>query len=497
LAFVKINPERPIGTVDRRILSGFTEHLGRCIYSGIFDEGSPLADERGFRKDVVEAVRALRPPVLRWPGGNFASGYHWTDGIGPADSRPRRMELAWRGVEPNRFGTDEFMAFCEAVGAEPYLCLNMGTGTIDEAQAWLEYCNGTTDTEWVRRRRDNGHPGPYKVKYWGLGNEMYGDWQIGQLSAEDYVKEARQLAKVLKLTDPGIELVSCGESGLSDWDATVIDGLAPYVQWHSIHIYTGDDDYWTNVLAPHQTERALRVARSLIEKARYKHQVRHPIHVAYDEWNVWFRDMDGTAGLEEQYNLGDALAVATYLHAFIRHADTVKMANLAQLVNVIAPIVTSPEGLFLQSIYHPLRLFADHLGETALDIAVECDVHDFIPAAKAGPWPNRFADLGPFPVLDAVATRSEAEGKLMLSVINRSPDTDVTAQVSLGDSVRGSRVLVQELNAAGWDTTNSFERPGAVSVAETAMDNPGGGWQHRFPAHSLTVFTVQAETVRG
>jgi alpha-N-arabinofuranosidase len=173
------------------------------------------------------------------------------------------------------------------------------------------------------------------------------------------------------------------------------------------------------------------------------------------------------------------------------------MANLAQLVNVIAPIVTSPEGLFLQSIYHPLRLFADHLGETALDIAVECDVHDFIPAAKAGPWPNRFADLGPFPVLDAVATRSEAEGKLMLSVINRSPDTDVTAQVSLGDSVQGSRVLVQELNAAGWDTTNSFERPGAVSVAETAMDNPGGGWQHRFPAHSLTVFTVQAETVRG
>ncbi len=385
MAVIKIDLDRVAGTVDRRILSGFTEHLGRCIYGGVLDEGSPLADERGFRKDVIEAVRALRPPLLRWPGGNFASAYHWTDGIGPADRRPQRMELAWHGLESNRFGTDEFLAFCQAVDAEPYICLNLGTGTIDEAQAWVEYCNGTSDTEWVRRRRDNGHPEPYGVRYWGLGNEMYGDWQIGQRSAQDYVTLARQVAKVVKLTDPGIELVSCGESGLSDWDATVIEGLAPFVQWHSIHIYTGDDDYWTNVLAPHQTERALRVAGALIEKARHNQRIEHPIHVAYDEWNVWYKDMDGTEGLEERYHLGDALAVATYLHAFVRHADIVKMANLAQLVNVIAPIVTSPDGLLLQSIYHPLRLFAEHLGETAVDIAVECATHDLVPPGKPGP----------------------------------------------------------------------------------------------------------------
>jgi alpha-L-arabinofuranosidase len=195
--------------VDRRILSGFTEHLGHCIYGGIYDEGSPLSDEHGFRKDVLDAVRRLRPPVLRWPGGNFVSGYHWLDGVGPKNSRPRRMDLAWHAEEPNRFGTDEFIAFCDAVGAEPYICLNMGTGSVDEAQAWVEYCNGSGNTEWAARRRDNGHDAPYGVRYWGLGNEMYGSWQIGQMSADDYVKTARQWAKVLKWTDPGIELVSC------------------------------------------------------------------------------------------------------------------------------------------------------------------------------------------------------------------------------------------------------------------------------------------------
>jgi alpha-L-arabinofuranosidase len=490
LAVIKIDLDRVTGKVDRRILSGFTEHMGRCIYGGIFDEGSPLADERGIRKDVIEAVRALRPPVLRYPGGNFASAYHWTDGIGPVDQRPRRMELAWHGIEPNRFGTDEFMAFCEAVGAEPYLCLNLGTGTMDEAQAWVEYCNGTADTEWTRRRAENGHPEPYGVKYWGLGNEMYGDWQVGQLSADDYVKRARQVAKVVRLTDPGIELVACGESGVSDWDATVIEGLAPVVQWHSIHLYTGDEDYWTNVLAPHQTERALRVTGALIEKARHNQGVQHPIHVAYDEWNVWYKDMDGTKGLEERYSLADALAIATYLHAFVRHADIVKMANLAQLVNVIAPIVTNEDGLLLQSIYHPLRLFGEHLGEAAVDIEVDCDTHDFVPSAEPGPWPSNFADLGPFPVLDAVATWSPTNRKAMLSVVNRSPDTDVTAELDVRGSLSSGEVSVQELNANDWHTVNTFDRPDAVSVATTTEPVPAGTWRHRFPAHSLTVITL-------
>ena len=490
MAVIKLDLDRVLSPVDRRILGGFTEHLGRCIYGGVFDEASPLSDPDGFRTDVLEAVRRLRPPVLRWPGGNFVSGYHWTDGIGPRESRPRRMDLAWHAEESNRFGTDEFMRFCELVGAEPYLCVNMGTGTMDEAQAWLEYCNGTGNTEWANRRRSNGRELPYGVRYVGLGNEMWGPWQIGQLSAEDYVKQARQYAKVLSWTDPDVELVSCGENGWSDWDQVVIPGLAEFVRWHSIHIYTGSDEYWTNVLAPHQTERAARITAALIEKARYNQRIAHPIHIAYDEWNVWFREREGIDGLEERYSLADTIAVATYLHAFVRNASVVRMANLAQLVNVIAPIVTSPEGMFLQAIYHPLRLFADHLGTVSLDVSVECDRHELTEAELPDPWPYRVADLGPFPVLDAIATHSGPDGHLMLSVINRSPDQDVTAEIRLTGSLPEGPASVEEVNGADWKVTNSFAQPDAVTVREASIDNFGSGTRYRFPAHSVTVITA-------
>ena len=295
MAKIKLDLDRRIGKLDRRVFGGFIEHLGRCIYGGVFDENSPLSDERGYRRDVLEAAKNLRIPILRWPGGNFVSGYHWTDGIGPREERPRKTELAWFSEESNRFGTDEFIEYCRMLGAEPYICVNMGTGTMDEAQAWVEYCNGTGDTYWANLRRENGHEEPYNVRYWGLGNEMYGEWQIGALSAEDYVRKAREFAKVMRWTDPNIELVGCGLSGLTDWDRVVIEGLAPFVDYHSIHIYTGSDDYWSNVLAPHQADRALRTTRAMIERARYERRVEHPIHVAYDEWNVWFRERAQTA----------------------------------------------------------------------------------------------------------------------------------------------------------------------------------------------------------
>src|SRR5215467_10850577 len=212
---IGIDLARRLGVVDRRIFGQFIEHLGRCIYGGIYDEGSPLADARGFRRDVLDAARPLRIPILRWPGGNFVSGYHWLDGVGPKDKRPRRSELAWYAEESNRFGT------------------------MDEAQAWVEYCNGTGNTSWANLRREHGHPEPYRVRYWGLGNEMYGAWQIGNMNAHDYVKKAKTFALVMKRTDPSIELIGCGHNGVSDWDVTVIQGLAPLIDFHSIHLYTG------------------------------------------------------------------------------------------------------------------------------------------------------------------------------------------------------------------------------------------------------------------
>jgi alpha-N-arabinofuranosidase len=353
MARIAIDLARRLGTVDRRIFGNFIEHLGRCIYGGVFEEGSPLSDARGFRQDVLEAARGLRIPVLRWPGGNFVSGYHWLDGVGPAADRPRRTELAWYAEESNRFGTNEFLEYCRVLGTAPYICVNMGSGTMDEAQAWVEYCNGTGNTHWANLRRAHGHPEPYRVRYWGLGNEMYGSWQIGHLSPEDYVKKARAFALVMKRTDPEIELIGCGHNGWSDWDQIVIDGLAPIIDWYSIHLYTGQADHYTTVFQSHQAERAVRICAALIERARYTQRLSHPIAIAFDEWNVWYRtrtDEDRKSGIEERYNLSDALAVATYLHGFIRHCQVVRMANLAQLVNAIAPIFTSRAGLFLQTI---------------------------------------------------------------------------------------------------------------------------------------------------
>jgi alpha-L-arabinofuranosidase len=329
------------------------------------------------------------------------------------------------------------------------------------------------------------------VRYWGLGNEMYGPWQIGALSAEDYVKQARQFAKVMSWTDPSIELVACGENGLSDWDRVVVEGLADKVRWHSIHIYTGTDDYWSNVLSPHQAERALRRVSSLIENTRYCHKIAHPIHVAYDEWNVWFREREN--GLEERYTLADALAVATYLHAFLRHCRAVRMANLAQLVNVIAPIVTRPDGLFLQTIYHPLRLFADHLRPVALDVHVDCDTHELDEVHLAGGWPHRVADLGPFGVLDVTAMAGERNEGLTVSVINRSPTDTVEAKIALADAIDAKPATLERVTGPDPAATNSFEQPDRVTVEKEALNDFGDGTVIQFPPHSHTVISTGEE----
>jgi alpha-L-arabinofuranosidase len=491
MARIKLDLDRTVGTVDRRIFGGFIEHLGRCIYGGVFDPGSPLADDRGFRRDVLDALRPLGVPVLRWPGGNFASGYHWADGVGPPEARPRRMELAWHAEEPNRFGTDEFLAYCRALGAEPYVCLNMGSGTLDEAQAWVEYCNGGGDTHWANRRRENGHADPYGVRYWGLGNELYGPWQIGAMSAEAYVAKAREWAKVLRWTDPQVQLVACGQNGWSEWDRVVVDGLVAEVDFHSIHLYTGSNDYWANVLAPHQAERALRTCQALIDRARYLQRVDRPVHVAYDEWNVWFREREASGGLEERYTLADALAVATYLNVFVRHCRTVRMANLAQLVNVIAPVVTRPDGLFLQAIHHPLRLYAEHTLPVALDALVDCDTVGFADPPSPDPEAHRVADLGPFKVLDVAATRDQDARRLVLAVVNRAPQAAVHATVTIGGAAAGGQVTTWRVDAQGPGARNDFDRPDEVTVREERRALEADRLEEAFPPHSLTVLELE------
>jgi alpha-L-arabinofuranosidase len=489
---IGIDLQRRIGTVDRRIFGQFIEHLGRCIYGGIYDEGSPLADARGFRRDVLEAARPLRFPVLRWPGGNFVSGYHWLDGVGPKEQRPRRTDLAWYAEESNRFGTNEFIAYCRELGTEPFICVNMGSGTMDEAQAWVEYCNGTGNTSWANLRRQHGHPEPHRVRYWGLGNEMYGGWQIGNMNAHDYVKKARAFAMVMKRTDPSIQLIGCGQNGWSEWDEIVLGGLAELIDFHSIHLYTGTADHYGTVFQSHQAERAVRICAALIERVRYAQRIAHPIHIAFDEWNVWYRTRshaDRVGGVEERYNLSDALAVATYLNGFIRQCRVVRMANFAQLVNAIAPIFTSREGLFLQTIYHPLRLYAEQTLEHALDVHVDGETLELPAVAEADPGGrvHHVADLGPFTLLDAVASSDAAGRAVSVAVVNRSRERDVSATLDLGSASVAGAVAAWEVNGPDVSATNTFATPHAVGVRDLKLDAKGARVEHVFPAHSVTV----------
>src|SRR5437867_382731 len=489
---ISIDLHRRLGAVDRRIFGQFIEHLGRCIYGGVYDEGSPLADARGFRRDVLDAARPLRIPILRWPGGNFVSGYHWLDGVGPKDKRPRRTELAWYAEESNRFGTNEFIEYCRELRTEPFICVNMGSGTMDEAQAWVEYCNGTGNTSWANLRRRHGYAEPYRVRYWGLGNEMYGGWQIGNLNAHDYVKKARAFAMEMKRTDPSIQLIGCGQNGWSEWDEIVLSGLAELVDFHSIHLYTGTADHYATVFHSHQAERAIRICAALIERVRYAQRITHPVHIAFDEWNVWYRTrshQDRVGGVEERYNLTDALAVATYLNGFIRHCRTVRMANFAQLVNAIAPIFTRREGLFLQTIYHPLRLYAEHTLEEALDVHVDGETYGLPPSAEGDPGGrvHHVADLGPFQLLDAIASCDAAGHALSVAVVNRSHERELPATLDLGGATVSGSVTAWEVNGPDVSVTNSFEAPRTVDVRELKLDARGGALVHVFPAHSVTV----------
>jgi len=442
---VAIDPHRALGQVDRRIFGGFVEHLGRCVYGGLYEAGSGLSDDRGFRTDVLGLLKDLRLSVLRWPGGNFVSNYHWTDGIGPRADRPVRAELAWGGTESNQFGTDEFVQYCAELGAEPYICLNMGSGSLEEALAWVEYCNSARATYWADRRRAGGHDQPYHVHWWGLGNEIYGDWQVGAMSAPEYVAEATRWARAIKMIDPAARLVSCGQLGWTDWDVTVIDGLARLVDLHSIHLYTGSDDYWSNVLAPHAAERAITTASTLLRRAAYQQGLDRAPRLVYDEWNVWFRQMTGA--LEERYVFHDALAVGLYLNIFVRHSASVAMANLAQMVNAIAPIVTSPQGAAVQPIYYPFLLHAQGHLDTTVDAYVTGPAVE-PPAELRSRWEYPLTDLGPFPLVDATATVDQGRRRLAVTLINRS-EQGQRVRLRLRDGALAGPARLRSLTGTG------------------------------------------------
>lgn len=468
-----------IGEVDPRLYGSFIEHLGRAVYEGIYQPGHPSADEEGFRADVANLVRELRVPFIRYPGGNFVSGYDWEDGVGPREKRPRRLELAWKTLETNQVGTNEFAAWAKKVGAEVNMSINLGTRGPAEAQNFVEYCNHPSGSKWSDMRISHGVREPHRFKTWCLGNEMDGPWQIGHKTAYEYGRVACEAAKVMKWVDPSIELVVCGSSHRNmptfpSWEATVLEETYEHVDYLSIHSYYNNrDNDIRNFLAQSLgMDSYIRSVIATCDFVRAKLRNKKSIDLAFDEWNVWFHSNESDRKqtpwtvaphlLEDLYTFEDALVVGTLLITLLKHADRVRIACLAQLVNVIAPIMTSKEGgAWRQTIFYPFMHASQYGRGSVLTPVVSCPTYDC----------REFSEV---PLLEAVAVLNEENRELTVFAVNR----DVEDALDFECNLRGwpNAKLVEHIVLEGYDpkATNSEKGEAVVPRVKSGARLDGG-----------------------
>jgi alpha-N-arabinofuranosidase len=477
-ARIYLDTNRTISTISPLLFSGFAEHMGRAIYEGIYEPGSPHADERGFRKDVLAALKELNFRSMRYPGGNFLSGYRWLDGVGPRDQRPRRRDLAWQSIETNQFGTNEFMEFCKEINTEPMLGVNMGTGTIQDAANLVEYCNAPVGTQYADLRASHGYPEPYGVKYWCLGNEMDGPWQIGHLEAHEYGAKAREAAKMMRWHDPSIELILCGSSNdrmptYPEWDRVALEFCWEHVNYHSMHYYANnrDDDTPSYLALSVDFEDFVDTLSGVLRYVKAKNRSKRDVYLSWDEWNVWYKAHGPTYTrgnwteaphlIEEVYNLEDALVVAQWMNVFLRKSDVIKIACLAQIVNVIAPILTTTDKLLKQSIYYPFMLFSRLASGAALDVAVQSPLY---PTDK----------YGDMPLLDVSASYDEANNAQAVFIVNRSLNDSLPVDLYWQDRAPKSIKAVHQVAGTDPKAVNTYEDPNqiiATTVAAPAVQD--------------------------
>jgi alpha-L-arabinofuranosidase len=458
---IDLHPKFQIASVDPRIFGGFLEHVGRAVYEGVYDPGSCHADSEGCRTDVLGALRGLDMTAMRYPGGNFASGYHWQDGIGACEQRPVVRDIAWQSIETNQFGTDEYVHLCRKMGWTPMLSVNLGTGTPEEARNWVEYCNCPTGTRYADMRAANGNEAPHAVRLWCLGNEMDGAWQLGHVPAEQYAIRAQQAGKMMKDTDSRIELVACGSSGpglasYMEWDRTILNYLGDMVDYLSLHRYVGNhkNDTADFLAVTASIDRQIEEMDAACRAAQARRHSKKRAFLCFDEWNVWYKDygLDGRGEaaphlLEEVYNLEDALVVAGFLHSFIRHADVVKMANIAQITNVIAPILTSGDAMLIQSIYYPFAMFSKRRSGIALQFSLDGPSYE-------GATNGRVHYIDASAILD--------EHKLHVFLTNRSLDEEAEVCVAVADMAIASIQNAEILTGPDAKAANSLEAPDVV-----------------------------------
>ncbi len=470
-ASVTAHKDYTIAKIDDRVYGAFLEHLGRAVYTGIHEPDHPTADKDGMRGDVAELVRELNIPCVRYPGGNFVSAYNWEDGIGPVENRPVRLDLAWHTSESNKVGIHEFSKWCKTVKTEMMLAINLGSRGLDEARNFVEYVNGPTGSYWGDLRKKNGQAEPFNVKMWCLGNEMDGPWQVGHKTAHEYGRLALETAKTLRAFDKSLELIVCGSSNSDmktypEWERIVLEHTYESVDHISLHMYFANHAKNTaNYLAlNHKLDAYIATIESTINLVKSNKRSKHKVNISFDEWNVWYHSraqdreiLGGNKGwphaprlLEDAYNFEDVLQVGCILNTFIRRSNIVKIACIAQLVNVIAPIMTEPGGAaWRQTIYYPYYFASIYGRGTALQLSVNCPGYD--------------ADVADnVPYIDVSGVHNEEEGTLTFFVVNRHGSETLDVNISLEGFGKTTVIDHQVMTHTNLEAVNSLENQNAV-----------------------------------
>jgi alpha-L-arabinofuranosidase len=474
IAKIILDPAHTVGPLNRRLFGSFVEHLGRCVYDGIYEPGHPAADEDGFRTDVMDLVRELGVTTIRYPGGNFVSGYRWEDGVGPRERRPKRLDLAWHSLETNQVGLHELARWSERVNTELMLALNLGTRGTLEALDLLEYTNTRAGSALAEQRAANGSPDPFNVRMWCLGNEMDGPWQLGHRSAEDYGKIASQVAKAMRQLDPNLELVVCGSSSRSMptfgvWERVVLEHTYDDADFISCHAYyqERDNDRSSFLASAVDMDAFIEAVIATADSVKAALRSERTIDISFDEWNVWYSDRFGKNEkitdpntwpyaprlLEDQYSVIDAVVVGSLLISLLKHADRVKAACVAQLVNVIAPIMTEPGGpSWRQTTFFPFAITSRLAKGTVLRLAVESPSYETLV-------------YGSVPLVDAVATIDNDGSAAAVFLVHRGQDAATTLSIDIGSL--GPVRLAESLALSGDEPTaaNTLEHPDRVAPA--------------------------------
>ncbi|UVY84941.1 alpha-N-arabinofuranosidase [Brachybacterium sp. NBEC-018] len=471
-----LHPAFSVAPVRRRTFGAFVEHLGRCVYTGIHEPGHPTADADGFRGDVLELTRELGVSSVRYPGGNFVSGYRWEDGVGPVEERPARHDLAWHSTEPNTVGLDEFMTWAEKAQVEPMYAVNLGTRGIEEALDVLQYANAPQGIALSDQRAANGHPDPYGIRMWCLGNEMDGPWQAGHKTPEEYARIATETARLLRQEDPDLELVACGSSSSSmetfgAWENIVLTDAYDYVDMISAHAYYAekDGDQASYLASADDMDHFIDSVVATADHVRAKLKKDKRIMISFDEWNIWYQHRAESRPpqgddwpvapvlLEDTYNAMDAVVFGNLLISLLRHSDRVASASLAQLVNVIAPIMTAPGGpAWKQTTFHPFALTSKHAVGQVLDVRL-----------TAPSFENpRFGESS---AADSVATWDEESGALSLFVVNRGAEDSLALDADLTGF--GDLELVEALTLHHEDPYAANTQDAPETVVPAANDS--------------------------